>query len=315
MSRSSDPVAIVAPAVDLARVKRDLIKQHAELQDAERRETATADAAAKARADADGRRLSVGRLLCEARKAFPRSGPKASGWGALLRDLGIEERSAQRWMALAGYVEREIPDTDPSVSGTSLQRSKAPTTREVAKARAAERPAPRVTRDEVDEEPDDDVPDLEDEEPETAPPSQHVTIHAQTVQMVAAGPVAVVPAALPATPGAKVVAITGPRMRRVTQLLQEAAREWEAMLDELRPLVEKGQIPKQAIEPLLRLPDATRLRDQARQIAGGTPAGECRWCGGTDSACNGCKGRFWLDGDRLALADGDAKAAAARSAS
>jgi hypothetical protein len=51
-------------------------------------------------------RLDKGRILVEAREAFPSRGPKAKGWGELLRQWRIEERTALRYMELAGYVEK-----------------------------------------------------------------------------------------------------------------------------------------------------------------------------------------------------------------
>jgi len=48
-------------------------------------------------------------------KPRPERGPNAKGWGDFLRDLGIEERTARRYMELVGYVE-SISDTSQSVS-------------------------------------------------------------------------------------------------------------------------------------------------------------------------------------------------------
>lgn len=287
MSRNADPSAIVQPAFNVDAFCREVRKLHIVVRDAERGAADAEATAEKARDKAARARLELGRKLVEARKAWPARGPNAKGWGEFLRDAGIGEDAARDWMRLAGYVE-EI--SRPSGDGREISE-RVPTRREVERARR-----PRV----------------EEEDEEDEAPPQNVTIHAQTVQMVTRGPVAVNPSPLPSTPGALTVAVAAPRLRRVHALLCEAAREWETMLDEFRPLVEGGKIPRHAIDPLLRLPDATKLREQARQIAGGTPAGECRWCGGADPQCTGCKGRMWLDGDRLALATSDAEAAARR---
>ena len=51
-------------------------------------------------------RLEKGRILVEARKAFPAKGPKSSGWGDLLRKWNIELVTAWNYMKLAGYVDK-----------------------------------------------------------------------------------------------------------------------------------------------------------------------------------------------------------------
>lgn len=106
----------MAPAVDLAQLKSTIVAGLAEHVSEEHKA-----ATAHERARVVG--LTVGRALVEARKAFPRSGPKAAGWGAFLADAGLEERTAQRWMALAGYVA-EVPDTPAAiVSGIPSARA------------------------------------------------------------------------------------------------------------------------------------------------------------------------------------------------
>jgi len=308
----SKPIpAVVAPAVDVEQIKRRLHRQMIEWQDAQRAADAAAQAAEKAVARkgeayerAREKALAVGQTLVEARKGIAHG-----GWLKFLADEGLDDRRARECMALVGVVESK---SAPVAGGADL-----PSRREAQKARAAAR---RATRDAVDDDPPDEGDDSDDDDGrpygEATPAPQHVTIHAQTVQIAATAPGSVVvQQAMPTTPGARMVATAAPRLRRIHQLLHEAAREWDAMLGELRPLVESGQIPRHAVDPLLRLPDAAKMRDLAGQILGAAPAGECRWCGGRDPKCDGCKGRFWLDKDRLALAAGDAEAAAQRSAS
>lgn len=112
---------------------------------AEQREEKTVGAAAKAQEvarkateESARRRLELGRLLAEKRKAWPARGPKAKGWGEFLEKIGIEERTARNYMQLAGYVE-EISETEKSVSETPI-----PTYAQAGidlRARAEERPS------------------------------------------------------------------------------------------------------------------------------------------------------------------------------
>lgn len=123
--------AIVAPAFDVQAVLKAVRQTHIQLLDAERAEKADAARAERSRDVAARLRLDMGRALMEARKAWPARGPKAKGWGDFLRDAGIGEDSALRWMALAGYVAervsrtdsgvREISDTQPEVSEISTR--------------------------------------------------------------------------------------------------------------------------------------------------------------------------------------------------
>jgi hypothetical protein len=86
-----DRPAEIRPAVDIAKLSRqwDLACGREE-----RTEKSLAEI-----------RLEKGKLLVEARKAFPAKGPKAAGWGQLLAKWHIEERTARNYMSLAGYVE------------------------------------------------------------------------------------------------------------------------------------------------------------------------------------------------------------------
>jgi hypothetical protein len=57
-------------------------------------------------------RLEKGRILVEARKAFPARGPKAKGWGELLEKWKVDQKTAWNYMSMAGFVEeREISET------------------------------------------------------------------------------------------------------------------------------------------------------------------------------------------------------------
>lgn len=60
-----------------------------------------AAAANAARESAQSRRLRIGAILVKARIAWPKAGPKARGWGDYLREAGISEDSALRYMAEA----------------------------------------------------------------------------------------------------------------------------------------------------------------------------------------------------------------------
>lgn len=62
----------------------------------------------------DERRLKLGRILAEARKGFPRSGPNAAGWGRFLADIGVGDQSALRYMSLAGFVESSATECGES---------------------------------------------------------------------------------------------------------------------------------------------------------------------------------------------------------
>lgn len=96
-------IAEVRPAVDLVKL--------AHLWDlACGKEDRSEQAKAVAEKTLGEARLEKGRLLVEARKAFPARGPKAKGWGELLAKWKIDERTARRYMSLAGYVEDGISD-------------------------------------------------------------------------------------------------------------------------------------------------------------------------------------------------------------
>lgn len=99
-------------------------------------------------------RLEKGRILVEARKAFPAKGPKSAGWGELLTKWCVKEETALRYMKLAGHVDAEVsgkkPDTDDKI----------PT---YAKAGIVKRPVLRVVPDPEDDEEDDIEEEIEPE--------------------------------------------------------------------------------------------------------------------------------------------------------
>lgn len=90
-----------------------------------------------------GERLVMGRRLVSLRRHWPTSGPKAKGWGDALKKIGIPERTARDYMALAGYVDEqsEIPASLAEISGAEIvdrdiTSEKIPTHAEVKKAKA-----------------------------------------------------------------------------------------------------------------------------------------------------------------------------------
>ncbi len=82
--------ALVAEAIDLRRAVRDA---EVDAEDHERR-------AATSREAAQMRRLELGRVLVRARALWPRSGPKAKGWGDYLRQVEIDEVTAWRYVEM-----------------------------------------------------------------------------------------------------------------------------------------------------------------------------------------------------------------------
>ena len=74
----------------------------------------------------DGERLSMGRRLVNLRRLWPARGPKAKGWGEALAKIGIDQRTAHRYMELAGYVE-QVSDTESEISDRDIKPEKVPT--------------------------------------------------------------------------------------------------------------------------------------------------------------------------------------------
>lgn len=113
---------IIEPAIDPTQAWKAVHAAHVALQDAERVADADATKADKSREVAAQRRLEVGRMLVEAKKAT-----KHGEWLSSLKGQGIDERNARNWMALAGYMEGK---SEPSDDGSDIA-----TRREVARAR------------------------------------------------------------------------------------------------------------------------------------------------------------------------------------
>jgi hypothetical protein len=113
---TEDTIAIVAPAVDTTIMERRIQTAWIAVQKGNA-------SAADARRRADQQRLALGRLLVDARPAWPASGPPAAGWGAFLEKVGIPERTARRYMRLAGYVEISdtVSETIPSYSEAGIK--------------------------------------------------------------------------------------------------------------------------------------------------------------------------------------------------
>ena len=55
-------------------------------------------------------RLNIGRRLAAIRPSWPKSGPNAVGWRQFLHEVGIEKRSAQRYMRSAAAADK-VRDT------------------------------------------------------------------------------------------------------------------------------------------------------------------------------------------------------------
>ncbi len=125
-----DPVAIVAPAIDIAQLERAVSKAHVALQDADRGVEAAERKTESLRQTQAQRRVELGRLLMESRDGF-----KRGTWLPFLEKHGIDERNARNWMALAGYVEI----TEPNGNGSDI-----PTRREVA---GIDKPTRKPTKD------------------------------------------------------------------------------------------------------------------------------------------------------------------------
>ncbi len=108
--------------------------------------------------EARRRRLDLGMLLANARKRWPRSGPKAVGWSDFLARVGISVDAARDAMEYAGYVEErfpgDLPETLPSRREAGLDSSRADD-REPPPPSDAD--VPREVADEVGGGDDDDI--------------------------------------------------------------------------------------------------------------------------------------------------------------
>jgi hypothetical protein len=113
--------AIIAPAIDLDQVSREILREHIALQDAERKLKAMEIKTDEQRQACERRRLEIGRMLAAVRPSI-----KRGGWYAFIEKLAIGADSAERWMRLAGYVE-EITRTEGDVR---VNEARVPTLRD-----------------------------------------------------------------------------------------------------------------------------------------------------------------------------------------
>lgn len=91
------PAAIVQPAVDLSQVRERLSVLIAEINKGE----ALIEHGNRILMD---RRYQAGVLFSEARKQFPKSGPRAAGWGEFCEAVGVSRDTASRYMEIAAQV-------------------------------------------------------------------------------------------------------------------------------------------------------------------------------------------------------------------
>lgn len=121
--------AIVAPALDIDLLEKQIAVALKDQRDAERTADRHEQMAASARETARMRRMEVGKSLCGARKAWPERGPNAKGWGEFLARLKLDDSTAHRYMqefrdpvAFAQRNAGETPDMpagdrEPRVNG------------------------------------------------------------------------------------------------------------------------------------------------------------------------------------------------------
>lgn len=111
----SDPVetGLGEDRVAICAARERLREAESVLKDYKRRSRSEV---AKRTIEVEERRQDLGKLLIEARKRWPASGPNARGWGEFLREFGVRIRTAQRCMKVAGYEQEEIHDTESGVS-------------------------------------------------------------------------------------------------------------------------------------------------------------------------------------------------------
>jgi hypothetical protein len=103
------PAAIVQPA---DRIVDKICAAASEVREADVLAEKSARQAETARDVAARKRLALGKLLIEARGNWPRSGPRAKGWGELLSRAGLDEATAWRYMKLAATNQISFTDGD-----------------------------------------------------------------------------------------------------------------------------------------------------------------------------------------------------------
>jgi hypothetical protein len=311
-----DHGSVVQPAVDVDKLLAEARRVHIAASDAERAVEVHTKRAAELR-------LQLGRILVDARKGFPRSGPKAAGWARFIADIGIASQRASEYMRLAGHVD----SGDLPAGGEISSLRSAGIKPGASDARPTKAPAPRVVRDGSQDPGEEDV--AEDRsyrevtfpvESAPAPPQVKVA----TMVQVGDGPITTisttvggevrdqlgrdVPAAL--RPAFVTIA---PRLKRLHQLLLEAAREWDAMEADLRAARSAGAAmpPGHPFAPFgASVKDATVLRDLALSYLRALPYTSCPTCHGGGTNCADCRGAGWADKARFDRALPAAKEAA-----
>jgi hypothetical protein len=68
-------------------------------------------------------RIAIGRRLAAARPAWPKSGPRAVGWKQFLDKVGIEKRTAQRYMRAASSADKVRDTVSQKPRLTLLERT------------------------------------------------------------------------------------------------------------------------------------------------------------------------------------------------
>lgn len=102
-------IVAAAPRVNVEKAADEIRQMHHEVTEAEQYIEKVTNEAGK-------KRLAIGKRLIAVRGVFPRKGPKSSAWGSFLKSVGVEQRTALRYMELAGFVEGGESDTDGDVS-------------------------------------------------------------------------------------------------------------------------------------------------------------------------------------------------------
>lgn len=111
-------------AAERERVLADVRAAASALREAEAQEIKAAEKAEKTKRITGLRRLELGRALYEARKLWPRSGPKAKGWGDFLDREGFEQSTAWRLMKDAGFDPDEISCTPAERMKSDKEKAK-----------------------------------------------------------------------------------------------------------------------------------------------------------------------------------------------
>ena len=109
-----DVAAIIAPAVDLGQIEREIQREIVAMQDADRAESAAVERVEKTAEAARRQRVVVGQRLVEAKRAV-----KHGQWLPFLERLGVTKQRASEWMRIAGFVEDETK-SPTSASGGHL---------------------------------------------------------------------------------------------------------------------------------------------------------------------------------------------------